>query len=109
MCLPFFQSGGISGGSETITISNSDQAGIKTVVWVDKFEGNSDMCSAPAQVKYYPGNGLPGQTVTIPEDCNGDKRTWVVGCFDSDTGLQSFVVKNVLKSRDRNLKPEDEC
>ena len=109
MCLPFFQSGGISGGSETITISNSDQAGIKTVVWVDKFEGSSDMCSAPAQVKYYPGNGLPGQTVTIPEDCNG-AETWVVGCFDSDTGLQSFVVKNVLKiPKSNRLSPDTEC
>ena len=107
----FFQNGGIRGGSETITVSNSDDAGIKTVVWVDQFSppgSSGDMCTARTQVKYYPGNGVPSQTVTIPENCNG-ARTWVVGCFDSATGLQSFVVKNVLKPRNTNLKPADEC
>ena len=67
------------------------------------------MCAAKTEVKYFPGNGEPDTTITIPENCNG-ARTWVVGCFDSDTGLQSFVVKNVLKSsRKFNLKPADEC
>ena len=56
------------------------------------------MCSAKAQVSVYPGNGQPGQTFVIPDNCNGAGRytVWVVGCFDSDNGLGAFEVKNTI-------------
>ena len=95
----------------TITLSNKDEAGIKNVVWVDNYGYGAvptDDCTTRAQVKLYPGNGVPAQIVTSPANCNVF-RTWVVGCFDSSKGLQSFVVKNVFKGRAENIRPADEC
>ena len=94
----YVQDGGITGGAETITVSNIDNGGIKHVVYVYHYSGSGTMCSAKAQVSVYPGNGQPGQTFVIPDNCNGagDGAVWVVGCFDSDNGLGAFEVKNTI-------------
>ena len=90
----FLQSGGSTGGPETITIKEYADGG-KYAVYVHQYSTSGSMCTARAKVTIYPGNGEPSQTVEIPSDC-GHNRYWLVGCFNSETRLNAFSSLNQL-------------
>ena len=66
------------------------------MVYVHRFSYDDNMCRATPKVTIYPGSGRSPQVIEMPHHCGTDIEYWLVGCFNSETSLNSFKVLNEI-------------